>query len=184
MSRPLSTIYVKGMVRACCALAVADLALEGLNEAKPVGAGVAAPPVATAGTLGTSCAVVHIRRGGSAINRTTAAIENTRLAATIRPSVNHTLSPRGWGHPPSFGGAIRLWTLRLPSSVSTQCPPRKPNLRALNALPASSCSRGAPGDNRPVCGARLQERARLRHLLGGCLVATHGPSRGRPRGWP
>ena len=78
---PFWAIYVKGMARACCALVVADLVLEcrGLAKALPVGESVAAPAVPC--SLEASFAVVHIRRGTGAIDRTSVALENARLSA-------------------------------------------------------------------------------------------------------
>ena len=73
----------KGMARSCNALVVADLVLEAREMARalPVGEGVAAPAVAAAGSFDASFAVVHIRRGTSALDRTTVALENARLGA-------------------------------------------------------------------------------------------------------
>ena len=80
---PFWVIYVKGMARACCALVVADLVLEWRGQAKalPVGESVAAPAVPCSLALAASFAVVHIRRGTSAIDRTSVALENARLSA-------------------------------------------------------------------------------------------------------
>ena len=82
-TRSFWAIYVKGMARSCSARAVVDLVLEAreMARAPPSGEGVAAPALAVAGSLDTSFAVVHIRRGTSALDRTTVALENARLGA-------------------------------------------------------------------------------------------------------
>ena len=69
-----SAVYVKGMARACCALVVADLLMTGSGVALPVGTDMGA--LAVPGTLASSLAVVHIRRGTMAMDRTTVALEN------------------------------------------------------------------------------------------------------------
>ena len=74
------TSYVKGMARACCALVVADLLLAGASHAMPVAALAAQRPPA-AGSLEASLTTVHIRRGLSAIDRASVALENARLSA-------------------------------------------------------------------------------------------------------
>ena len=71
------TSYVKGMARACCALVVAGLVLDA-GTAHPVAAPAAPVP---AGSLEASLAAVHIRRGLSAIDRASVALENARLSA-------------------------------------------------------------------------------------------------------
>ena len=73
------TIYVKGMARSCCALVVADLIMTDQGELAALPVGVAAPAVA--GSLAASFAMVHIRRGTVALDRTSVALENARLSA-------------------------------------------------------------------------------------------------------
>ena len=68
------------MARACCALVVADLIMgEWALRAMPVVA--LAAPRPSASILAESLAVIHIRRGLSAIDRASVALENARLSA-------------------------------------------------------------------------------------------------------